>query len=106
MCNLLCGVRSELTVSQAHVLSVTHTHAQLRDNNGVHLLFALLRILMPLVDSLTRRPAIQQTFRINELFGQAGERTIASETKTEDGAKVRHGTSRFYAGRGKIKEPG
>lgn len=60
-------------MSQAHVLSVTHT--QLRDNNGVHLLFALLWILMPLVDSLTRRPAIQQTFRINGLFGQAGERT-------------------------------
>lgn len=58
MCNLLCGVRSELTMSQAHVLSVTHT--QLRDNNGVHLLFALLWILMPLVDSLTRRPAIKK----------------------------------------------
>lgn len=56
------GVTSELTMSQAHVLSVTCTQL----NNGVHLLFASPWILMPLVDSLACRPTkIQQTSRIN-----------------------------------------
>lgn len=52
-CDLcVVGVTNELTMSQAHVLSVTRTQL----NNGVHLLFASLWILMPLVDSQACRP--------------------------------------------------
>lgn len=55
MCNLLraVGVTNERTVSQAHVLSVTHT--QLTHNDGVHLLLAILMILMSQMESLMCR---------------------------------------------------